>query len=113
MGNQSIREEVDKEQLSRRFPIIINILENRIEIKRNVRIYDDADKSAWQDYSVIRNVSIAKLNEYFTEDALEIAFNKICGPIVNLYKEYMLLRSDEQKYSEEFFSLDSLQVLEG
>ena len=113
VGNQRIREEVDKEQLSRRFPIIINILENRIEIKRNVRIYDDADKSAWQDYSVIRNVSIAKLNEYFTEDALEIAFNKICGPIVNLYKEYMLLRSDEQKYSEEFFSLDSLQVLEG
>ena len=47
VGNQRIREEVDKEQLSRRFPIIINILENRIEIKRNVRIYDDADKSAY------------------------------------------------------------------
>lgn len=113
MGNQSIREEVDKEQLLRRFSIIIKILENRIEIKRNTRIFDDTEKSSWKDYSIIRNVSIAKLNEYFTADALEIAFNRICAPIVKLKEEYMLSRSDEQKFDEVFFSPESIQVLEG
>lgn len=120
MGKQSVngeamREERDKEQLWRRFPVVIILdnKKNKIIIKRNQSIYDGEKCSKFKEYCEINNVNIGAWNRELDGEALKKAFETICAPIVNLHKKYMESRSSKNKYSEEFFSPDDIEVLEG
>ena len=66
-GGQKIEEDRDKEQAFRRFPVIINVKSNEIEVLTNTRIFEDTDYSEYKRYARILNVSIAQLNEFYTK----------------------------------------------
>lgn len=109
----TIPEEKDKEQIRRRFPVVINLLENnKVVIECNTRIYDNAPKSEFKTYAVENNVNIRLLNIGFTGEALDYAFDIITKPIVNLHHEFMHKHSSTNKDDVAFFK-NIITVVEG
>ena len=112
-GGQKIEEDRDKEQAFRRFPVIINVKSNEIEVLTNTRIFEDTDYSEYKRYARILNVSIAQLNEFYTGDALDQAFSVITEPIVKLHKKYMEKMSGNKKRSDKEDAPSRIEIIEG
>ena len=112
-GGQKIEEDKDKEQAYRRFPVIINVKSNEIEVLTNSRIFEDTDHSEYKRYARVLNVSIAQLNEFYTGDALDQAFSVITEPIVNLHKQYMAKMSGDKKWSNKEDAPARIEIIEG
>jgi len=112
-GGQKIEEDRDKEQAFRRFPVIINVKSNEIEVLTNTRIFEDTDTSEYKRYARILNVSIAQLNEFYTGDALDQAFSVITEPIVNLHRKYMERMSGDKKRSDKEDAPSRIEIIEG
>ena len=101
------------EQAYRRFPIVINVKQNEVEVLRNTRIFDKDKKSEFVPYARILNVNIAELNAGFASDALDLAFEKITAPMVHLHEEFKELQSGKNKWTGEDESPEDIEIIEG
>ena len=106
----------DVEQVKRRFPIVISLGHTELDVFCNEKIFggDKNKPSNFKLYSKIVNVNIAELNNVFSKDALQAAFDKITAPIVKLYKQYKAQMSEKEKLSEqEDAPVNEIEVYEG
>ena len=114
-GRQTIEEDKDKEQLLRRFAIVINLTMHDITIKRNDRLYTKgSQKSEFKIYSLIDRINIKDLFENYSGLALQECFQRITAPIVHLFNDYM---DRQAKLGDKFYGIDdvpeSIRVYEG
>ena len=103
------------EQVKRRFPVVIKVMRNEVEVYANLRIFEKNHPpvSEYKRYARVLNVNIAKLLQNYAGAALDETFKKITEPIVKLHKEYMNNMSSDPKFLGEEDAPKKIKIIEG
>ena len=100
-------------QARRRFPVVINISNNEIEVLANSQIFFNTEDIVFRKYARIENANIKLLLRDRAGKSLDKEFDKITKPIVKLHNDFTAKMSSDPKFLGEEHVSSIIKVIEG